>query len=256
MADQVERLIGPVAPAVGIVDDAGRLVVLDSQAVDGPLQRCAARHRVAHRLRRDVDKAASVVDDEHGRVVVAVGPLIPAHASFDPVRAGVGGAVVGFAVHQALHGVFVDRFVADMEVHQLATSRPKRLEVVSVRDARQIALQILPVVHPPVRRVHDAVEVLPDVVLGDLGAVCGLELLQRPIADVVSVDRRTDFGQLKVEHLGHERRARGMARPAGSSACRSGITSVASAAKVVRVDGVLKRIVSIEPLSGFAGPDP
>ena len=71
------------------------------------------------------------------------------------------------------------------------SSRPadaERLEIGRERHSRQVALQIVLVLVPPVGGVHHAVQILPNVVFRDgLVAVVGLELGQAPIGDVVAV---------------------------------------------------------------------
>ena len=83
----------------------------------------------------------------------------------------VGLPFVGLAVDSALHRPFLDGLVADVSVHELAARRPERFEVVCEGDPRQVPLEVVAIALPPVRRMHDAVHVLPDVVLRDLDAV-------------------------------------------------------------------------------------
>ena len=69
MTDEVEGLVGPVVPTVGVVGDTGGLVVFESEAVDGPVERRAARDGVLVGFVWNVDEFASVVDFNTDRLV-------------------------------------------------------------------------------------------------------------------------------------------------------------------------------------------
>ncbi len=264
VADQVEGFVGPVNPAVGVVGDARGLVELDPQAVDGPVERCAARHRVLVRFVGDADEFAAVVDLE-GRPVGLLAVAGPAHLLFYAVGGGLRGAFVFSAVHEADQRVLRAGLVADVQVHERSSRRTERLEVIGEGNSRQVALQVVAVAFTPVGCVHHPVEVFPDVVLGDVVSIAGVELLQAPVGDVVVVAAGL-FGQVEVYldlvarhfeiELGrtvHGVRVRVAVRPAGSSAWRSGIVRVARVAKTVRLLGDAIMNASVAVL-GWDGP--
>jgi len=53
-------------------------------------------------------------------------------------------------------------------------------------NSRQLALQVLGVALAVLRAVQHGVDIVEDIALGDLGAVLLLELLQRPVGDVLA----------------------------------------------------------------------
>ena len=71
-------------------------------------------------------------------------------------------------VDEAIQRQLRTRLVANVQLHEFSTRCPKRLEVGSERQSGEAALEIVPKALAPVRRVHHAVEVLPDVVFRDM----------------------------------------------------------------------------------------
>ena len=62
MTDQVEWLVGPIVPTVGIIGYARGFVVFVAEAVNGPTERAAARHGVLVGFVWNVDELAAMVD--------------------------------------------------------------------------------------------------------------------------------------------------------------------------------------------------
>ena len=73
-----------------------------------------------------------------------------------------------------------------MQSRQLLAGIPERAEVRREGDAGQVFGQVCAVLLAVVGGVEKAVDVVPDVVLGDLqGGILLAELLQAPVGDVV-----------------------------------------------------------------------
>ena len=79
-------------------------------------------------------------------------------------------------------------FIVQVQLGQLCANVNERAECFrrDERDARQLALQVLGVARAVLRAVQHGVDIVENVALGDGRAILCLELLQRPVGDVLA----------------------------------------------------------------------